>query len=115
MSIFIRDEDAKLENIEKYTHLVLAEQSISDYIIMLENESGEILPEEDKEWLYRKEREIFDTYYINQRLSITVASDKDDEKLKEYLGFLEDRISKMYAHILMSEFKCYLLTKTVGL
>jgi hypothetical protein len=53
---------------ERFNHALQAEESISNYIRLLEKDSDSKMPEEDKEWLYKKGKDIFDLYYINEKL-----------------------------------------------
>lgn len=111
--MFIKEDDYNLTAMEKYASLVLAEQSISNYINLLEEESGVKILDEDKEWLYTRGREIFDSYYIDKKLFIAVASEKDNDKLNDYMSLIHQTLGRMYSHILMAEFKYYLLTKEI--
>jgi hypothetical protein len=103
--------DDNIKTMERFNHALQAEESISNYIRLLEKDSGLPMPEEDKEWLYKKGKYIFDLYYINEKLDITVATLEDNKILSEYIAALQGNMSKMFAHILVSEFKLYLLEK----
>lgn len=108
MSVFVDDS---INTMERFNHAVLAEESITKYITLLEKDSDSKMPEEDKVWLYRKGKEIFDTYYISERLVVSVLSERDNRKISDYVELLQDNMSKMFAHILISEFKIYLIEK----
>jgi hypothetical protein len=101
-----------IKTMEQYNHAVQAEESITNYISLIEKDI-EPLPDEDKEWLYEKGREVFQLYYINEKLDITVATAEDNKILSDYISTLQNNMSKMFAHIIVSEFKLYLLEKKI--
>ena len=105
--------DDNIKTMERFNHALQAEESISNYIRLLEKDSDSTMPEEDKEWLYKKGKDIFDLYYINEKLDITVATVEDNRTLSQYITMLQGNMSKMFAHILVSEFKLYILEKRI--
>jgi hypothetical protein len=96
---------------ERMKHLLIMEESVQKYLDLLEKDTGEKIDKRDKEWLFNKGKEIFETYYLNCRLEISVLTDGDRMMLDKYLSEIQENISKMYAHILVNEFRLHLLTK----
>lgn len=106
--------DDKIKSMERFNHAIQAEESITKYIKLLEQDSNAKMPLEDQMWLYEKGKEIFDLYYIEEKLSIAVVSEDDNKFLSNYVERMQTVMSKMFAHILVSEFKLYLLTKKLS-
>jgi hypothetical protein len=101
----------KIKTMEHFSHAVEAEESISNYIALIEKDSSATMPDEDKDWLYKRGQALFNLYYVSKRLDITVATPEDNKILTDYVDLLQTNMSKMYAHIIVSEFKLYLLEK----
>jgi hypothetical protein len=99
-----------IKSMGRFNHSVIAEESIAKYIKMLEEDAGEQVPIEDQQWLYEKGFEIFNKYYMDEALAINVVSPEDKNTLDLYLEKIMDRMSRMYAHILVTEFKLYLIS-----
>lgn len=99
------------DTMQKMRHLITAEESIDMFIGYLENDAGYSLTEDDKSWLYNKGREVFELYYINTKLSINIYSDEDKESLDAYFSEIQATLGKMFAHIVLTEFKLYLLSE----
>ena len=97
------------DSMTKYNHRMTAEESITNFISYLE-ESGPV-SESNKEWLYMKGFEIFDTYYINETAQVNLATQDDKDQLMAYFASVQDTLGKMFAHIMLIEFKLHLLTQ----
>ena len=92
------------DNMIKYGHRLSAEQSVTNFIEYVEEESGEQMKEEDKKWLYEKAIELFDAYYIDDQLSA-----------ENYTEMIQQTLAKMYGHIILLEYKLYLLNRMLGI
>lgn len=97
------------DSMTKFGHRMTAEESIVNFISYLEESSGNEITDEKKEWLHRKGQEIFDTYYIDNVASVNLATEKDREELMAYFANVQETLGKMFAHIMLMEFKLYLL------
>ena len=98
------------DSMTKFNHRMSAEESISNFIAQLEVDGEYKLAKEDKDWLYRKGHEIFDTYYIDSIVHVNLATQDDKEKLLTYFAEIQQTLGNMFAHIMLVEFKLYLLT-----
>lgn len=98
------------DSMTKFGHRMTAEESIENFITFLEEEAGEPLSDEKKEWLHQKGQEVFDTYYIDQVAQVNLATQEDKDILMGYFGKVQESLGKMFAHIMLLEFKLYLLT-----
>jgi hypothetical protein len=87
-----------------------AEESIENFIKYLEESGGAEITDIRKEWLHRKGQEIFDTYYITNVAKVNLATQKDKDDLMKYFATVQETLGKMFAHIMLIEFKLYLLT-----
>lgn len=99
------------DSMTKYNHRMTAEESITNFIAFLEDSWGNTLSDEKKEWLYKKGYEVFDTYYIDEVAQVNLATQEDKDHLMEYFNSVQETLGKMFAHIMLLEFKLYLLTK----
>ena len=99
------------DSIMKYQHRQLAEQSIANFIEYLEDEVGEPLVDEDREWLFKKGQEIFDAYYIEDRAMVRLMTPEEKQDLEAYFDLVQNSLGGMFSHIMLLEFKLYLLTK----
>jgi len=97
------------DSMTKFKNRMSAEESVSNFISYLE-ESGSVLSDKNKDWLYTKGQEIFDTYYVDETVNVNLATEYDKEKLLNYFDKVQDTLGKMFAHIILIEFKLYLLT-----
>lgn len=97
------------DSMTKYKHRMGAEESITNFITYLEESTGVVLSEEKKDWLYKKGFEVFDTYYVEQIAQVNLSSEKDKVILLEYFQKVQDTLGKMFAHIMLIEFKLYLI------
>jgi len=96
---------------EKMKHLLIMEESVQKYLDLLEEDTKEKINKKDRDWLFDKGKEIFETYYLDGRLEINVLTNEDSITLDKYLERIQENTSKMYAHILVNEFRLHLLTK----
>jgi hypothetical protein len=103
------------DSMQKYNHKLLAEQSVVNFISYIEQESGEPISEEDRKWLFKKSEEIFDAYYIENQSQVYLNSDEDVENLKKYMQSIQETLGRMYGHIILVEYKLYLLNKVLGI
>jgi len=99
---------------EKIKHALIMEESVTKYINLLELEFGIKLTNGDKEWLYNRSEELFDTYYINKQLEIGVMTTADSKKLDDYIEYIHSIMNKMFSHVLMLEFRLYLTSGYKG-
>jgi hypothetical protein len=90
------------------------EDSVTRYISLLELEFGTKLTNDDKEWLYNRSEELFESYYINKQLEINVISDDDSKFLNDYIEYVHSIMNKMFSHILILEFRLYLSNRYKG-
>lgn len=97
------------DSMTKFSHRMTAEESISNFIAYLENTSP--LSDENKEWLFRKGYEIFDTYYIDETVNVNLATQKDKDMLLKYFAKVQETLGEMFAHLMLVEFKLHLLTQ----
>lgn len=86
-----------------------AEEGVNNFIKHLTGTVGMTLSDEDKTWLHEKGAMVFDTYYIDKKLSISISSDEDRESLDEYFYAIQEAFGYMFAHIILAEFKLYLI------
>lgn len=99
------------DSMTKFGHRMSAEESISNFIEYLEEPNGKPLSEENREWLYKKGQEIFDTYYIDDVIQVNLAAQGDKDLLVEYFAKVQETLGRMFAHIMLLEFKLHLLIK----
>jgi hypothetical protein len=99
------------DSMTKFGHRMSAEESISNFIEYLEEPNGKPLSEENREWLYKKGQEIFDTYYIDEVIQVNLAAQGDKDLLVEYFAKVQETLGRMFAHIMLLEFKMHLLIK----
>lgn len=97
------------DSMTKFNHRMTAEESVANFIVFLEKSNDIKLSNEKEEWLHRKGQEIFDAYYVDQAAEINLVSQGDKEKLMEYFSKVQETLGKMFAHIMLVEFKLYLL------
>lgn len=98
------------DSMTKFNHRMTAEESVANFIIFLEKSNDVKLSNGKKEWLHRKGQEIFDTYYVDQVAEVNLVSQKDKDKLLTYFSKVQDTLGRMFAHIMLIEFKLHLLT-----
>ena len=100
------------DSMTKFNHRMSAEESISNFIAHLEDPpEGTPLSDENKEWLYKKGQEIFDTYYIDEVAQVNLATQEDKDILMDYFAKVQETLGKMFAHIMLIEFKLHILIK----
>ena len=99
------------DSMTKYRHRMTAEESITNFIGYLEESGARKLTETEIEWLYQKGYEIFDTYYVDQVAQVNLVTEDDKTNLMEYFGKVQETMGKMFAHIMLIEFKLYLLNQ----
>lgn len=99
---------------EKVKHALIMEESVTRYIKLLELEFEIKLTNNDKEWLYNRSEELFETYYVNKQLEINVLSEDDNKALDNYLEYLHSIMNKMFSHVLIMEFRLYLTNRYKG-
>jgi hypothetical protein len=97
------------DSMTKYNHRMTAEESITNFIEYLEQSAP--VSSANKEWLYKKGFEIFDTYYIDEVAQVNLATQEDKDHLMAYFSSVQDTLGKMFAHIMLIEFKLHLLTQ----
>jgi len=100
-----------MDSIVKYNHMLTAEESVYHFIEYLEEETGSPIDSEDKEWLLSKGRECFDLYYVNDQIQIKLADQADKDSLENYFQQVQESLGRMFAHIILAEYKLYLLTR----
>ena len=98
------------DSMTKLQHAMVAEESIAGFIEFLENRSCP-LGKEDKEWLFKKGREIFDSYYVDAQITVHLPSVEEKLALNKYFNIAQSTLGHMFAHIMMLEFKLYLISK----
>jgi hypothetical protein len=98
------------DSMTKYNHRMTAEESITNFITFLEESNDTPLSNSRKEWLYKKGYEIFDTYYVDEVAQVNLATQDDKEQLLDYFASVQETLGKMFAHIMLLEFKLHLLT-----
>lgn len=96
------------DSMQRLKHLMSAEKSISNFINYLETVVGMELGDKQKKWLYEKGETIFDKYYIDKKLKISITAEEDKEALDNYFDVVQDTLGRMYAHIMLLELKIYL-------
>lgn len=99
------------DSMTKYNHKMLAEQSVMNFIEHLESSSDEKIDDTDKDWLLSKGAELFDTYYVDNQINIGLVTKEDKETLEGYFGQVQDSLGRMFAHIMLVEYKLYVLFK----
>lgn len=98
------------DSMTKFNHRMTAEDSISNFIGYLEESNP--VSDENKEWLFKKGYEMFDTYYIDKTININLATQDDKDVLMGYFGKVQNTLGQMFAHLMLIEFKLYLLTNS---
>jgi hypothetical protein len=98
------------DSMTKFNHRMTAEESIANFISYIEESSGRPVTADQQDWLYRKGYEIFDTYYIDEVAQVNLASQDDKDQLMTYFGKVQETLGKMFAHIMLLEFKLQLFT-----
>jgi len=96
------------DSMTKFNHRMGAEESIVNFIGYLETINP--VSDENKEWLFKKGYEIFDTYYIDQVITVNLVSEEDRSMLLGYFNNVQDTLGKMFAHIMLIEFKLHILS-----
>ena len=98
------------DSMTRLQHAMLAEESVDSFIGFLEARTGPV-GKEDKEWLFEKGREIFDSYYVDIQVIVNLSSDEEKSDLENYFNAAQKTLGHMFAHIMMLEFKLYLIYK----
>jgi hypothetical protein len=88
------------DSMTKYRHRMTAEESITQFIAYL-----------NEDWLYQKGYEIFDTYYVDETIQVKLVDQDSKDYLEGYFYKVQETLGKMFAHIMLIEFKLYLLTQ----
>jgi hypothetical protein len=88
-----------------------AEESITQFIAYLNETSERNLTSVEKDWLYQKGYEIFDTYYVDETIQVKLVDQDSKDYLEGYFYKVQETLGKMFAHIMLIEFKLYLLTQ----
>lgn len=96
------------DSMVKLQHIMTAEDSIVKFIDLLEDSVGE----DDKVWLFEKNKEMFDSYYVDTQVTVNLSSDEEKEALSNYFNVVQDVLRRMFTHIILMEFRFHLLTKT---
>lgn len=96
----------------KERHKLLAEESIDKFITYLEETSGRKVEREDQKWLFEKGIEFFESYYVDDQFEVSISSEEDRERLSEYFKKIQETLSRMFAHIMLLEFKLRLLDRS---
>jgi hypothetical protein len=91
--------------------MLTAEESVYHFIEYLEEETGAPIDDKDKEWLLAKGRECFDLYYVDDRINIKLAEQADKDSLENYFQQVQESLGRMFAHIILAEYKLYLITR----
>jgi len=97
------------DSMTKFNHRMTAEESIVNFIAFIEESAP--LSDECKEWLFKKGYEIFDTYYVDEVISVNLVTENDKDMLMTYFGKVQETLGHMFAHIMLLEFKLYVLTQ----
>ncbi len=97
------------DSMTKFRHRMTAEESVANFIGYLESENGVAISDEKRQWLHTKGQEVFDTYYVDEVATVNLVSQDDKDMLMEYFGKVQETLGKMFAHIMLMEFKLYLL------
>jgi len=104
-----------IDSMTKYKHMMTVEESVMNFINLLEEDSETKISEEDKEWLFTKGENLFNAYYVDMQVTVYLGSEKDNESLNDYFGKVQDSLGSMFAHIMLVEFKLHLLEKEFGI
>ena len=99
------------DSMTKFNHRMSAEESVSNFIAHLEEPDGVPLSDDNKEWLYKKGQEIFDTYYIDEVAQVNLSTQEDKDILMDYFAKVQETLGRMFAHIMLIEFKLHILIK----
>jgi len=89
-----------------------AEESIINFIDYLEESSGVSLTEEKRDWLHNKGQDVFDTYYVDNTIHVNLVTQEDKDLLTGYFEDVQDTLGRMFAHIMLIEFKLYLISSS---
>jgi hypothetical protein len=103
------------ESITKYQHMMSVEESVINFINVIEKDSDNKLSDGDKDWLFERGKVIFDSYYIDMLVTVYLSTEEDKQALKSYFSKVQDTLGGMFAHIMLIEFKLYLLEKEIGI
>jgi len=97
------------DSMTKFNHRMTAEESIANFIEFIEQTTP--LPDECKEWLFKKGYEVFDTFYVDEVASVGLVTQNDKDRLMSYFDKVQGVLGQMFAHIMLIEFKLYVLTQ----
>ena len=103
-----------IDSITKYQHMMSVEESVINFINVIESESNYKLEDVDKDWLFEQGKIIFDSYYIDMNVVVYLGTKEDKQTLKTYFDKVQSTLGSMFAHIMLIEFKLYLLEKELG-
>ncbi len=104
-----------IDSITKYQHMMSVEESVISFINFLEKDSDNLLSDEDKDWLFERGKVVFDSYYIDMNVTVYLNTEEDKQNLNSYFNKVQDTLGDMFAHIMLIEFKLYLLEKELGI
>ena len=99
-----------IDSMTKYQHMMSVEASVINFINLIE-EGSDPLSEEDKEWLFERGKVFFDSYYVDMQVVVYLSTEEDKQTLSAYFNKVQDTLGSMFAHIMLIEFKLYLLEK----
>lgn len=98
------------DSMTKYNHRMTAEESVNNFIGYLEESNNVKLSDNKKEWLHNKGHEIFEIYYVDDTTRVNLVTEEDKAALLNYFSKVQEALGNMFAHIMLVEFKLYLLT-----
>jgi len=98
------------DSMTKYNHRMTAEESITNFIQYLEESSGVELTEDKVEWLHKKGQDVFEAYYVDNTVHVNLVTQEDKDLLMDYFGEVQTTLGQMFAHIMLVEFKLYLMS-----
>ena len=101
----------EIDSMTKYQHMMSVEETVTSFINLLEKDSDVKLSKKDKDWLFSRGKAVFDSYYIDMLITVYLSTKEDKQNLKEYFSKVQDTLGSMFAHIMLIEFKLYLLEK----
>ena len=104
-----------IDSIIKYQHMMSVEESVINFINVIESESDYKLKDADKDWLFERGKIIFNSYYIDMNTVVYLGTEEDKQNLKTYFNKVQDTLGSMFAHIMLIEFKLYLLEKELNI
>jgi len=103
------------DTMQKYNNKLLAEESVANFIEYIEETSEEPVSDADKIWLFKKGEEIFEAYYVDGNPKVFLSTEEDVEILENYLQSIQETLGRMFGHIILVEYKLYLLNQALGI